>query len=76
MTTWTATCAWCRQTFTADKPRPYCSRPCYDRHRWYGVVPDGLRRTYEREVEWRGSRGQSNSQDLWIGVSRDLLIAI
>ncbi len=56
MTTWTASCPWCRQTFTADKPRAYCSRPCYDRHRWYGVVvPDRVRYGWRAEVERRTS---------------------
>ncbi len=36
-TSWTSTCGWCQQTFTANKPRSYCSRPCHDRHKWYGV---------------------------------------
>ncbi len=52
MTTWTATCAWCRRTFTASGPRNYCSRPCYDRHRWYGgVVPNTVRWIYRHNTE-------------------------
>ncbi len=40
MTRWTAACAWCRRSFRASSPRDYCSRPCHDRHKWFGTVPD------------------------------------
>ncbi len=53
-TSWTSTCAWCQQTFTADRPRSFCSPLCRDRYRWHGgIVPDRVRFGWRAEVERR-----------------------